>query len=429
MLYYSTFLFTLCMLIGYTGLLIRRMKFPYYIVLFSYFFLLNIIAKPLIGYWTIILMILGGSTITYLGGQKDLLNTFFSLLGHLIIILVHFLCYILINLFDISLIFTKKCEIHSIFLIATNLIVLATLRRLIVYSKIYMLTEGSKRLIRSLYAELFIIIFILTVIFPYIMVRSDSTEMPLIHKITMFAPLLFTMLILCNIYHTLKQNHELFLQIKEAETLQEYTKHIEGFYEEIHIFRHDCKNILSTLQYYIDNGNIKALQQYYHNKILPDTEILSNNDFYLSKLYLIEDPALKSLIYTKLITILNYNLLLTLELTETIPNLPMDSLILCRVLGILLDNAIEASLESTDKNILLAIVYTETEITFIITNSTLPLKAPVSRLSDKGYSTKINHSGLGLSTAARLIDPLPHVSLTTEYQAGFFRQTLEIQKG
>ena len=183
------------------------------------------------------------------------------------------------------------------------------------------------------------------------------------------------------------------------------------------------------MQYYIDNGNIKALQQYYHNKILPDTEILSNNDFYLSKLYLIEDPALKSLIYTKLITILNYNLLLTLELTETIPNLPMDSLILCRVLGILLDNAIEASLESTDKNILLAIVYTETEITFIITNSTLPLKAPVSRLSDKGYSTKINHSGLGLSTAARLIDPLPHVSLTTEYQAGFFRQTLEIQKG
>ena len=117
-----------------------------------------------------------------------------------------------------------------------------------------------------------------------------------------------------------------------------------------------------------------------------------------------------------------------MEIADRIPTLLMDSLTLCRILGILLDNAMEAATDSPEKELRISIVSTESAISFIISNSTLPLSVPVSSLLQRGYSSKKGHEGIGLSTVIGLLDSIPHVNLSTKCEDTVFSQTLEIQK-
>ena len=116
-----------------------------------------------------------------------------------------------------------------------------------------------------------------------------------------------------------------------------------------------------------------------------------------------------------------------MELKASVPPLPMDSLSLCRVLGILMDNATEAALESEGKILRLAILAEDSAVSFILANSTPPPQAPLSTLVKPGYSTKEGHSGLGLTNVAKIIKPLSNVLLSTEYRYNIFRQILKIQ--
>ncbi|MDE6923695.1 MAG: GHKL domain-containing protein, partial [Acetatifactor sp.] len=138
----------------------------------------------------------------------------------------------------------------------------------------------------------------------------------------------------------------------------------------------------------------------------------------------------KSLLYTKAVAILNHDISFELEIAEKVPLLPIDSLTLCRILGILLDNALEASLDSAEKLLRITIVTTDTAVLFSITNSTRPLPVPVSSLLERGYSSKEGHEGIGLATAAALLDRIPQADLSIKYEQGdtIFYQILEIQQ-
>lgn len=244
--------------------------------------------------------------------------------------------------------------------------------------------------------------------------------------ITIFV--LSTVLVFYNMYGILEKNHELNLQQAQTTVMLDYTQRMESFYEEIRSFRHDYRNILSTMQCYIDEENLDELKQYFHKSILNNTAILSDDGFYLGKLHQLEDTAVKSLLYTKLITVFNREINLELEIAEPIPALPLESLTLCRILGILLDNAIEAATESPEKKLRISVVSTETAVIFTITNSTLPFSVPVSRLLQKGYSSKAGHEGIGLSTVIELLDSVPYANLSTGCEDTVFCQTLEVQK-
>ena len=76
-----------------------------------------------------------------------------------------------------------------------------------------------------------------------------------------------------------------------------------------------------------------------------------------------------------------------------------DLLTLSRVLGIFLDNAIEAASETEQKRFHIAIVCKVHSVIFHIENSTKPLLFPLEELFKPSISSKEAHSGLGLPTA------------------------------
>lgn len=416
--------------IEYTGLLPVRMKLKYYLFLFVYLFPVYYWLDIYFGQWLTIPLVLGSSFIICLGCRGKLLDLSLALAGYLISILINHSFTIPLSIMGKSIPYLyahNKVAIYFL-LIFTTFTVLRLIRRFFILPRLSILRTCPKKLLILLLAVLYIGLALMAANFIYGEAVSYPTEVLSLNGVLIAVFTLSTILVFYNMYDILEENHALSLQQAQSSVMQDYAHRMESLYEDIRAFRHDYRNILSTMQHYIDQGNTEALKEYFHQKILNGTPILEVDGFIPGRLHRLEDDAVKSLLYTKTVAILNHEINFELEIAETVPVLPMDSLTLCRILGILLDNALEASLDSVEKLLRISIVTTDTAVLFTITNSTLPLSVPVSSLLKRGYSSKKGHEGIGLATVMELLDPLPHVNLSAKCDGTIFCQTLEIQK-
>lgn len=420
------------MIIGYTGLLPVRMKPIFYLSLYSYLFILYYYLGAYLGQWLTIPLILGCSLIVYLGCHRNILHLTLSLTGYLLLILIDHFFMIPLSVMGKSLLYLHEHYEVTVYLvlILTIFIALRLLRRYFILPRLPILSACPKKLLLCLLAEIYTGLALMTTNFIYGEALSYPTEVLSLNGLIISVFTLITVLIFCNMYDILKKNHELTLQQAQSAIMQDYARRMESLYEEIRAFRHDQRNILATMQHYIDEENTEGLKEYFHKTILRGAPVLSDDGFTLGRLHRLEDDAVKSLLYTKAVAILNHEISFELEIAEKVPLLPMDSLTLCRILGILLDNALEASLDSAEKLLRIAIVTTDTAVLFSITNSTRPLPVPVSSLLKRGYSSKEGHEGIGLATAATLLDRIPQADLSIKYEQGdtSFYQILEIQR-
>lgn len=430
MKFFTSILSGIYFAIGFIGLLPKRMRCTYYVLLSICLFSLYNWFDIYLGQWLTFPLVISCSLIVYFGCNKNLFDLILALTGYLIVILFNHVFTIPMTILGKSVTYLYENFVISVYLVLIfiSFLVLRLIRRFFILPKLSILYSCPKKLFGFFLVELYLGITLLAANFVYGESVSYPAEVLSWNGVIITTLALFTMLIFYNMYDILEKNYDLNLQQAQATVMQDYIHRMESFYEEIRSFRHDYRNILSTMQSYIDSENTEELKEYFRKNILNNTDIFSDDGFYLGKLYQLEDMAIKSLLYTKLIAIINREINLELEITEPIPILPIDNLILCRVLGILMDNAIEAAAESPEKKLRISIVSTETAVTFIITNSTLPLSATVGKLFQKGYSSKERHDGIGLSTVVELLDPVPYANLSTRCEDTIFCQNLEIQK-
>ncbi|MBR1931138.1 MAG: sensor histidine kinase [Lachnospiraceae bacterium] len=411
---------------GFLGLLSKRMKKGFLLLLIGYLFFFYTFPWS-IGQWGTFPLVLVSISIVYFGCRRNIWDVILSLTGYLIVTLVNHLLTVPLTLMGIPYeALAGKYVIPFLFAcwLITLLIVLFA-RRYFTGSRMKYLRNCPKKLQLVFLTQLLLCISLMAINFVY----GEAVDYPpqvLTYNgliISMFS--LFTLVLFHFLYQLLQENYELKLQQSEQKMMDDYTERMESFYEEFRVFRHDYKNILSTLEYYIESQDMEGLSEYFHRAILPVGTMLTSNNFVLGKLHSIEVPAVKSILYTKLITALNKGLSPTIELVDPLKNVPMDELKLSRILGILLDNAIEASMETQDKILSIAIVNTTRSIVFSITNSCPPIEVSLAKLYEKGYTTKEDHDGLGLYTVQSITDALENVYYSAKYD-GQFRQTLEI---
>lgn len=417
------------MLTGYTGLLPTRMKSKFYFFLLTYLFLLNYAGSVHYGQWLTFPLVLGNSFFIYMGCHKNLLDLLFAITGHFLLILLEHIFTIPLSILEKTIFYTQaNIIIVHLILLPITFAVLRLIRRHLILPRLPILNACPKKLLCFFLAELYIGLILMAANFIYGESVSYPPEVLSFNGLLVAVFVLSTILIFYSMYDILEKNHKLSLQQAQSAIMHDYAHRMEQLYEDIRVFRHDYRNILSTMQYYIDNDNTEALKEYFHTTILNSAPVLSDDRFNLGRLRQIEDDAVKSLLHTKIVAALNHELTFNLEIAEPVPALPMDTLTLCRILGILLDNATEAAVESAEKELHIAIVSADMSVHFTIANSTPPLPIPVSDLIKRGYSTKKGHNGIGLATVAELLDTVPFANLSTRYENAVFSQTLEVKK-
>ena len=99
-----------------------------------------------------------------------------------------------------------------------------------------------------------------------------------------------------------------------------------------------------------------------------------------------------------------------------------------RILGILLDNAIEASKETNEKQVFIIIRDSMRNNTQIVSikNNYINKNIDTSKIFEKGITEKANHIGMGLWEVNQILKRNNNVNLITKKDDIYFEQNLEI---
>lgn len=188
---------------------------------------------------------------------------------------------------------------------------------------------------------------------------------------------------------------------QELELMNLYTQEIEKNYQALRNFKHDYQNLLLGLK------NSNQINRNYLEKISDFSEnYFESVASEYGQLSQIKVVSLKSFLITKLYQAKQADLNLKLEVVGEVPNLEKEEVNLIRALGILIDNAIEAAIESEDKFIFISISDLDRKLEFCIENSFAD-KLKIEQYLKSGKSSKGKNRGIGLANLEELIDENP----------------------
>lgn len=213
---------------------------------------------------------------------------------------------------------------------------------------------------------------------------------------------------------------------EEIETYYEYTLKIEAINNEMRKFRHDYVNILTTLSEYIREDDMPGLRDYFNKNIVPMKDNLQMNAIKLNGIENLKVREIKGLITAKILRAQEMSIPISIEIPDEVTHINLNMIDLSRSIGIILDNAIEASTEIDDPIIRVAFIESENSVTFIVMNKCTDDIPRIHELFQESFSTKGEGRGLGLSTLKEIADNADNVLLDTIIENGFFIQKVEI---
>ena len=189
-------------------------------------------------------------------------------------------------------------------------------------------------------------------------------------------------------------------------SLREY----EGMIDKYRISNHENKNELLTLRNLISKKNTKALK--YIDEIINDK--IKDNEKIMYKTSKIPEGGLRATIYAKLCTMDELGIKYSLDIAKDIRtvdliNMKEDIVLnICKILGVFLDNAIEAVKDLKTKHIGIEIYLMDGDLCVDITNK-YEGKLDMNKIGNSKYTTKGGNHGYGLSLVNQIINDYPGV--------------------
>ncbi|MCD2255759.1 GHKL domain-containing protein [Lactobacillus sp. CC-MHH1034] len=192
-------------------------------------------------------------------------------------------------------------------------------------------------------------------------------------------------------------------KLKDFQQQQDYLKKVEENYEALRQARHDYQNQLLSVQSYLQGSHSKDGEAYVQ-QLLNETNASTHLDQRIfADLSKIQVPSIRGLLFAKLKQMVQAKIQVTFEVEQPITATPQAIVDVVRIIGILIDNAIEAVQAQKNGALHLALVsYTPTTYEFIIENTVTDPELDIDHLFERGYSSKAAHSGLGLATVQQL---------------------------
>lgn len=212
----------------------------------------------------------------------------------------------------------------------------------------------------------------------------------------------------------------------EIEELEGSNERLQDNYDNVRAFRHDFNNIMQSMGGYIEMKDINGLERMYKSIIKECQDI--NNKQCINKA-VINNPAIYNLINHKYKLAKALDINLKVEVLIDLTKLNVNDFDLCRILGILLDNAIEAAKDCEEKVISTKFIYDKLNERnlIIVENPYRNFLVDVNKIYEKGFSSKkekINH-GLGLWKVKQILRKNKNMNIYTSREK-LFKQQLEI---
>lgn len=255
----------------------------------------------------------------------------------------------------------------------------------------------------------------------YLLILYTNTLPVTVVVLSSFLLTLFFLISINNIIRITK----LELTSIELQQSKEYNKTLEFLYDSIKAFKHDFNNIIQTIGGYANSNDLEGLKTYY-NQLFIDCQKI--NELSTLNPNVVNNPGVYCLLTTKYQKAEAQGIKIHIDFFLNLNLLNMKIYEFTRILGILLDNAIEAS-TVCDNKVINVIFNTKAcnNMQYVLIENTYNEKnIDTEKIFEKGYSSKPENTGLGLWEVRQILNKNNNLNLFTSKDDLFFRQQLEI---
>lgn len=211
----------------------------------------------------------------------------------------------------------------------------------------------------------------------------------------------------------------------DLEQEKQYNKTLQILHDNLRAFKHDFANIISGIGGYVETDDMEGLKKYY-KQLLQDCNQVNN----LGSLNpdSINSPAVYAVLANKYYKADSAGIKISLDSFIDFNHLYMGIYEFTRILGILMDNAIEAACECDNKYIHVEIRNDDSRNRqlLIVENTFKNKDINVDKIYEKGYSTKPHNTGLGLWEVEKILKKNKNITRFTSKDGDLFKQQIEI---
>lgn len=231
------------------------------------------------------------------------------------------------------------------------------------------------------------------------------------------------------LYKLVRQKVENISLIDKYDKLLEFIKKYEREIDIEKMLRHETKNQLITIRDKILNNDTYKIEGYINSIIV---EHVAFNEEKYSKFQFLPANGIKGLFYYKSMEAEAKGLKLSINVSKAVEKSNLSKLSidefkqLGRLIGIYLDNAIDASKKTKNKQMGIEIYMRGKDVEFIISNS-FEGELDLESIGNKKYTTKGKDHGYGLMLAKKILNSYSCFEATRTVRGGIYSQSLMVK--
>lgn len=318
----------------------------------------------------------------------------------------------------------SNLKLLILLIIQNILIILSTKLLLVICNKKQNLTEN---IINITHKEILLfVVLIITYTFPQmiILVFTDYSYPSIFLIINTIQFILI--FIFLTIYLKKSIEHEKVQM--DLYTSELHNKTLIGMVDGVRTLKHDYNNIMQSLNGYITTKQYDKLAEHI-NGVLGECNIVNNLSVIDPKIF--NEPAIYGIVGSKYFLANKENITFDFDIMTNIAKIDFSKPNLSRILGILLDNAIEATKKANKSYIRLEIKYDKrknADVIRIFNTYDTNIQIDLNKIYEKGFSTKEVKSGIGLWEVKKLIDKSKNSQIYATINNDMFVQNIIIEK-
>lgn len=212
------------------------------------------------------------------------------------------------------------------------------------------------------------------------------------------------------------------------DNLEGYNRNLTEMNDSIRGVKHDLNNIVQAINGYIMVNDFISLKKYF-SRLLSECNYIQSIETLNPEV--ITNPAIYSLLLNKYNVATEKGIKLSIEIMFDLSEISDYSYDISRILGILLDNAIEASLETEEKKIDVKFS-SKNNIRYIVIENSYNSEKDIDtcKIFEKNFTTKKENGnkGIGLWNVQKILKKNEMLELYTSKTSKYFEQSLRIYK-
>lgn len=212
---------------------------------------------------------------------------------------------------------------------------------------------------------------------------------------------------------------------KKSKKLEVENESLNEQHDKVRCFKHDFVNIMQSISGFISLKDMDSLQEYFKS-IANECNLVNVSESITDKVK--DNPAISSVLLNKYKVAKQRNIKMNINVHTNLSMVKGKSYMISRMLGILIDNAIDACEDSKDRVINIKIENEKISKKFLINieNTYNNKKVDLIKIYEKEYSTKFGNTGLGLWKVKDFLNRSKSIRLYTSKDDNMFKQQLEI---